>query len=476
MHLPIEGDIGIIGLAVMGQNLALNMNDKGFNVVVFNRTSHKTEKFMDSAAKNTKITPVYSIKEMIIRLKKPRCIMLMIKAGDIVDNLISKLIPLVTEGDIIIDGGNANFTDTERRIRMLKNKNIYYIGAGISGGEEGARFGPSIMPGGMIEGWTYIKTIFQEISAKAVDNSPCCEWIGKGGSGHFVKMVHNGIEYADMQLICESYQFMKNIFQIDNHSMGEIFNTWNQTHLKSYLIEITAKILQCKDKEGYILDRILDVANQKGTGKWTGINALNLNVSLNLITESVFSRFISNEKDLRLTAESIYSKKKFNKIEMTDNLLNDLQQALLFSKIISYTQGYMLMKEASQKYQWELNYSNIASIWREGCIIKSTFLENIKEAFNNNGKLKNLLFDSYFKKIIQSALPSIRRIIIKGVTNSIAMPAFSASLNFFDSITTCDSPANLLQAQRDYFGAHNYERIDRSRGIFFHTNWTNNHS
>lgn len=468
-----QGDIGIIGLAVMGQNLALNISDHGFNVIAFNRSANKTQDFINSTAKNTNITAVYSIEDMIGRLKKPRRIMLMVKAGDIVDELIATLTPLLGQGDIIIDGGNTNFTDTERRINTLKNKGIYYIGAGISGGEEGARFGPSIMPGGMREAWQHIKPIFQAIAAKAADNNPCCEWMGQGGAGHFVKMVHNGIEYGDMQLICEAYQFMKDLLGMDNKALADIFETWNHTALKSYLIEITAKIFKFKDSEGYVIDRIADIANQKGTGKWTGVNALNLDIPLSLITESVFARFISHEKDVRVHAESLYGQKHFTKIKVTDALLNDLQQALLFAKIISYTQGYMLMQQASKQYNWSLDCGAIASIWREGCIIKSAFLDNIKVAFDNNPNLENLLFDPYFKTIIEKATPAIRRVIIKGIENGIAMPSLSAALSFFDSVTTGSLPANLLQAQRDYFGAHTYERVDQPRGTFFHTNWTN---
>ena len=325
----------------------------------------------------------------------------------------------------------------------------------------------------MREAWQHIKPIFQAIAAKAADNNPCCEWMGQGGAGHFVKMVHNGIEYGDMQLICEAYQFMKDLLGMDNKALADIFETWNHTALKSYLIEITAKIFKFKDSEGYVIDRIADIANQKGTGKWTGVNALNLDIPLSLITESVFARFISHEKDVRVHAESLYGQKHFTKIKVTDALLNDLQQALLFAKIISYTQGYMLMQQASKQYNWSLDCGAIASIWREGCIIKSAFLDNIKVAFDNNPNLENLLFDPYFKTIIEKATPAIRRVIIKGIENGIAMPSLSAALSFFDSVTTGSLPANLLQAQRDYFGAHTYERVDQPRGTFFHTNWTN---
>lgn len=470
-----QGDIGVIGLAVMGQNLALNINNNGFNVIVFNRTLSTIKNFINSIPKKTNITAVYSIEDLVGKLKSPRKIILMVKSGgDIVDTLIKKLTPLLVQGDIIIDGGNTNFIDTERRVNELKNQGIYYIGAGISGGKEGARLGPSIMPGGMIEGWKYIKPIFQKISAKTTENTPCCEWIGQGGSGHFVKMVHNGMEYSDMQLICEVYQFMKDLLGMDNKTLSHIFETWNKSSLQSYLIEITAKILQFKDDEGYVIDRIADIANQKGTGKWTGINALNLDVPLNLVTESVFSRFISRQKEMRLEGNNLYNRKKITKIKVTESLLHELQQGYLFAKIISYAQGYMLMQQASQKYNWSLNYSSITSIWREGCIIKSVLLDNIKTAFDSNPCLKNLLFDPYFKNIIDETLPATCRIIIKCIKNGMATPNLSAALNFFNSITTKKLPANLLQAQRDYFGSHTYERTDQPEGVFFHTNWKNN--
>ena len=467
-----QGDIGIIGLAVMGENLALNINNNGFNVIVFNRTLSTTKNFINRIPKNTNITAVYSIKDLVGKLKSPRKIILMVKSrGDIIDILIKKLTPLLVQGDIIIDGGNTNFIDTERRVNELKNKGIYYIGAGISGGKEGALLGPSIMPGGMIEGWKHIKPIFQKISAKTTKNTPCCEWIGQGGAGHFVKMVHNGMEYSDMQIICEVYQFMKDLLNMDNKTLSNIFETWNKSSLQSYLIEITAKILRFKDNEGYVIDRIADIANQKGTGKWTGINALNLDIPLNLITESVFARFISHQKEMRLSANNLYRRKKITKIKVTDSLLHELQQAFLFARIISYAQGYMLMQKASQKYNWSLNYSSITSIWSEGCIIKSVLLDNIKNAFDSNPYLKNLLFDPYFKTIIEETRPATCQIIIKCIKNGMPTPNLSAALNFFNSMTTKKLPANLLQAQRDYFGSHTYERTDQPKGIFFHTNW-----
>ncbi|MDA0910122.1 MAG: decarboxylating NADP(+)-dependent phosphogluconate dehydrogenase [Proteobacteria bacterium] len=471
-----KGDIAVIGLAVMGQNLILNMNDHGFHVVAYNRTTSKVDEFLNGNAKGTNIIGAYSIEDMLSKLKSPRKIMLMVKAGDVVDQFIDALVPHLDKGDIIIDGGNSNFTDSERRTHALKAKGIYFIGTGVSGGEEGARFGPSMMPGGMPEAWGAVKPIFQAIAAKTPLGEACCEWVGNGGAGHFVKMVHNGIEYGDMQLICEAYQFMKDLLGLDNEQLSEIFERWNKTELDSYLIEITANILKFNDAEGYVIDRILDTAGQKGTGKWTGINALDLGIPLTLIAESVFARCISAQKDIRVEAEAIYGKKSYEKLTVSDELLHDLQQSLLFAKIISYAQGYMLMQEASKHYQWDLNYGDIALMWREGCIIRSIFLDKIKAAFNNNAQLQNLLFDDYFKEIISKALPSVRRIVAKGIEAGVAMPALTSSLSFFDGFSTGRLPANLLQAQRDYFGAHTYERLDKARGEFFHTDWIGSNS
>ena len=471
-----KGDIAVIGLAVMGQNLILNMNDHGFHVVAYNRTTSKVDEFLNGNAKGTNIIGAYSIEDMLSKLKSPRKIMLMVKAGDVVDQFIDALVPHLDKDDIIIDGGNSNFTDSERRTHALKAKGIYFIGTGVSGGEEGARFGPSMMPGGMPEAWDAVKPIFQAIAAKTPAGEACCEWVGNGGAGHFVKMVHNGIEYGDMQLICEAYQFMKDLLGLDNEQLSEIFERWNKTELDSYLIEITANILKFKDAEGYVIDRILDTAGQKGTGKWTGINALDLGIPLTLIAESVFARCISAQKDIRVEAEAIYGKKSYEKLTVSDALLHDLQQSLLFAKIISYAQGYMLMQEASKHYQWDLNYGDIALMWREGCIIRSVFLDKIKAAFDNNAQLQNLLFDDYFKEIISKALPSVRRIVAKGIEAGVAMPASTSSLSFFDGFSTGRLPANLLQAQRDYFGAHTYERLDKARGEFFHTDWIGSNS
>ncbi|WP_116964716.1 decarboxylating NADP(+)-dependent phosphogluconate dehydrogenase [Fastidiosibacter lacustris] len=471
-----KGDIAVVGLAVMGQNLILNMNDHGFTVVAYNRTTSKVDEFLNGNAKGTNIIGAYSIKDMLSKLKKPRKVMLMVKAGEVVDQFIDSLIPQLDQGDVIIDGGNSNFADTERRVKTLKKKGIYFIGTGVSGGEEGARFGPSMMPGGMMEAWPTIKPIFKAIAAKTPNGEACCEWVGSGGAGHFVKMVHNGIEYGDMQLICEAYQFMKDLLELDNEHLSAIFTNWNQTELNSYLIEITANILKFQDKEGYVIDRILDTAGQKGTGKWTGINALDLGIPLTLIAESVFARCISAQKNTRLQAERFYGKKAYPHTPISSALLHDLQQSLLFAKIISYAQGYMLMQEASQTYNWILNYGDIALMWREGCIIRSIFLEKIKAAFDRSPQLQNLLFDDYFKSLVQKALPSVRRIVAKGIETGIAMPALTSALSFFDGFTTARLPANLLQAQRDYFGAHTYERLDKAYGQFFHTDWIGSNS
>lgn len=471
-----KADIAVIGLAVMGQNLILNMNDHGFKVVAYNRTTSKVDEFLNGNAKGTNIIGAYSIEDMVSKLAKPRRVMLMVKAGEVVDQFINAIIPHLEKGDIIIDGGNSLFTDTQRRVDSLKNLGIHYIGSGVSGGEEGARNGPSIMPGGDASAWEAVKPIFQAISAKTKQGEACCEWVGNGGAGHFVKMVHNGIEYGDMQLICESYDLLKQVFAQDNQAMADIFTRFNQTELESYLIEITAEILKFKDDEGYVLDRILDKAGQKGTGKWTGINALEFGTPLTLIVESVFARCISAQKDQREFAESLYGKRQPIQKKLDDVMLQDIQQSLLFAKIISYAQGYMLMREASEHYQWDLNYGDIALIWREGCIIRSVFLENIKTAFTDNPQLSNLLFDNYFKEMIVKALPSVRRIVALSAETGIAMPCLSSALAFFDGFTSGRTPANLLQAQRDYFGAHTYERIDRPRGEFFHTDWIGSNS
>jgi len=466
-------DIGVIGLAVMGQNLILNMNDHGFKVVAYNRTVAKVDEFLEGPAKGTNIIGAHSLEELVDKLEKPRKVMLMVRAGTVVDTFINHLLPLLEEGDIIIDGGNTNYPDTNRRVAALRKKGIYFIGTGVSGGETGARFGPSIMPGGAPEAWPSVKPIFQAIAAKTESDEPCCDWVGKDGAGHFVKMVHNGIEYGDMQLISEAYQFMKDGLQMSCDEMQQVFAQWNKTELDSYLIEITADILAYKDKDGApLVDNILDTAGQKGTGKWTGINALDLGIPLTLISEAVFARCLSALKDQRVAAEQLFARKNTQVEGDKQQWLDDLRQALLASKIISYAQGFMLMREASIENGWELNYGNVASMWRGGCIIRSAFLNNIRDAFEKNPELAFFGTDEYFKDILENCQTAWRKVAAKSLEVGIPMPCITSALTFLDGYTTARLPANLLQAQRDYFGAHTYERNDCKRGEFFHTNWT----
>ncbi|MBJ7449403.1 MAG: decarboxylating NADP(+)-dependent phosphogluconate dehydrogenase [Parachlamydiales bacterium] len=468
-----KAEIGLIGLAVMGQNLVLNMDDHGFTVAVYNRTVSKVDDFMNGPAKNTKVIGTQSLKEFFAALKRPYIVMLMVKAGQPVDEFISLCLPFMGPGDIIIDGGNSYYGDTERRVAHLKEKGVLFVGSGISGGEEGARHGPSIMPGGNSDAWLKIKPIFQSISAKVENNEPCCDWVGDGGAGHYVKMVHNGIEYGDMQLISEAYQLMKEGLGMSNDEMANVFDEWNKGELNSYLIEITSAIFKFKDKDGsYLLDSILDVAGQKGTGKWTGISALDLGMPVTLIGEAVFARCLSSLKSEREAASKIYAapNKKF-KGDKKD-YIEAIRQALYASKIISYAQGYMMMKAAAQEFKWKLNYGGIALMWRGGCIIRSMFLGKIKDAFSKNPNLENLLMDDYFKEQIVKSQEGWRKAVQLGAEMGIPTPCFSTALAFFDGFRTARLPANLLQAQRDYFGAHTYERIDKKRGEFFHTNWT----
>ncbi len=469
----MKGDIGVIGLAVMGQNLILNMNDHGFKVVAHNRTTAKVDEFLEGPAKNTNIVGAYSLEELVEKLESPRKIMLMVRAGAVVDTFIEQLAPLLDKGDIIIDGGNTNYPDTNRRVAALREKGIYFIGTGVSGGEEGARFGPSIMPGGAAEAWESIKPIFQAIAAKTETNEPCCDWVGNDGAGHFVKMVHNGIEYGDMQLISEAYHFMKDGLGLSYEEMQNTFTAWNSTELNSYLVEITADILGYKDEDGQpLVEKILDTAGQKGTGKWTGINALDLGIPLTLISESVFSRCLSALKDQRVDASNLFSK-TITKVDGDKTAwLEALRQALLASKIISYAQGFMLMREASNENNWDLNYGNVALMWRGGCIIRSAFLGNIRDAFDKKPALAFLGSDDYFKEILSGCLDSWRKVAAKSIELGIPMPCTTSALTFLDGYTCERLPANLLQAQRDYFGAHTYERLDSPRGKFFHTNWT----
>jgi 6-phosphogluconate dehydrogenase len=466
-----KADIGLIGLAVMGQNLVLNINDHGYTVAVFNRTTTKVDAFMEGAAKGTNIIGTHSIEELVSTLKRPRRVMMMVKAGSVVDDFIEQLLPHLDTGDIIIDGGNSLHSDTNRRTSSLAEKGFLYIGTGISGGEEGARKGPSIMPGGNPAAWPHVKNIFQAIAAK-VDGKPCCDWVGDGGSGHFVKMVHNGIEYGDMQLICEAYDFMHRGLGMDEDAMQKIFSRWNKGVLDSYLIEITSHILGFKDEDGLPLtEKILDTAGQKGTGKWTGINALDLGVPLTLISEAVFARCLSAMKEERVKAAALLEGPTPDFSGNINELVNDVHDTLYGAKIISYAQGYMLLREAAKEYGWDLQYGSIALMWRGGCIIRSAFLGNIKDAFDKNAGLENLLLDDFFRSAIHSAQAGWRRVAIKAIELGIPTPAISSGLSYYDGYRSERLPANLLQAQRDYFGAHTYERIDKPRGSFFHTDW-----
>lgn len=468
-----QADIGLIGLAVMGQNLALNMNDHGFTVAVYNRTVSKVDEFLAGNARGTKIIGTQSVEELVGVLKKPRRIMLMVKAGQPVDDFIELLIPHLEPGDIIIDGGNSNYGDTIRRTAYVESKGLLYIGMGVSGGEEGARHGPSIMPGGSPAAWPHVKPIFQAIAAKVADGSPCCDWVGENGAGHYVKMVHNGIEYGDMQLICEAYHLMKEGLGMSADEMHQVFARWNEGRLDSYLIQITRDILAFKDEDGApLVDKILDTAGQKGTGKWTGISALELGIPLTMIVEAVLGRSLSALKDERVVASRMLSGPKPRFTGGKEAFVADLEEAVYASKIVSYTQGYMLMRAAAQEYKWNLNYGGIALMWRGGCIIRSAFLGKIKEAFDENPDLSNLLLAPYFREQITAAQPAWRRVVARAVQKGIPVPAMSSALAFYDGYRREWLPANLLQAQRDYFGAHTYERVDRPRGQFFHTNWT----
>jgi 6-phosphogluconate dehydrogenase len=468
-----KADIGLIGLAVMGENLILNMESKGFTVAVFNRTVEKVDKFINGRGKNKNITGTHTIQEFVETLKHPRKVMLMVKAGKAVDDFIEILVPYLDKGDIIIDGGNSHFPDTIRRTKYVEEKGLLYIGTGVSGGEEGALLGPSIMPGGSPEAWKHVKPIFQAIAAKVEDGTPCCDWVGENGAGHFVKMVHNGIEYGDMQLICEAYHIMKDLLGKTPDEMHHVFKEWNKGDLDSYLIEITRDILAFKDENGEpLVEKILDTAGQKGTGKWTGIASLDLGIPVTLIGESVFARCLSAQKDERVTASKVLDgpPKKFTGDK--EVFIEDIRKALFASKIVSYAQGYVLIREAAKEFGWNLNYGGIALLWRGGCIIRSVFLGKIKEAFDKNPQLNNLLLDPYFRNKIDSTQESWRKVVATALMNGIPVPAFATALCYYDGYRSERLPANLLQAQRDYFGAHTYERIDRPRGQFFHTNWT----
>ncbi len=466
-------DIGLIGLAVMGQNLVLNMNDHGYKVAVFNRTVSKVDDFLANEAKGTQVVGAHSVEEMCANLKTPRRVMIMVKAGDVVDQTIEQVLPYLEKGDILIDGGNSLYTDSNRRTRDLAAKGILFIGTGVSGGEEGARFGPSIMPGGNKEAWPHVKDIFQAIAAKVEDGTPCCDWVGEEGAGHYVKMVHNGIEYGDMQLIGEAYQLMKDGLGLTADELAEVFAEWNKGELDSFLIDISATIFAKKDEDGApMVDKILDAAGQKGTGKWTAISALDLGQPVTLIGESVFARCLSALKSERVAAAKVLKGPRKRKVEKKNEFIEEVRVALYCSKMVSYAQGYMLLRAAEKEQGWNLNMGGVALMWRGGCIIRSIFLGDIKAAFDRNPKLQNLLLDQFFSSAMDKYHPSWRRAIIQGIRLGVPMPAFSTALAFYDGYRTARLPANLLQAQRDFFGAHTYERVDKPRGEFFHTNWT----
>ncbi len=474
-------DIGLIGLAVMGQNLVLNMNDHGYKVCVFNRTTSKVDEFLADEAKGTQIEGSHSIEEMCSKLKSPKRVMIMVKAGDVVDKTIESIVPFLSKGDIIIDGGNSLFTDSNRRTKELAEKGLHYIGTGVSGGEEGARFGPSIMPGGDPEAWPHVKDIFQAIAAKVEDGTPCCDWVGEGGAGHYVKMVHNGIEYGDMQLIGEAYQLLKDGLGLSADELEKVFSEWNKGELDSFLIDISVTIFGKKDEDGEpMIDKILDTAGQKGTGKWTAIDALDNGMPVTLIGESVFARCLSALKDERVAASKVLEGPKDVWKTPEDVLtpegkaefIEEVRRALYCSKMISYAQGYMLLRSAEKVQGWNLNMGGVALMWRGGCIIRSVFLGDIKKAFDKDPKLTNLLLDDFFSGALNKYQVSWRKALIHAIKLGVPTPAFSTALAFYDGYRTARLPANLLQAQRDFFGAHTYERVDKPRGEFFHTNWT----
>ena len=467
-------DIGLIGLAVMGENLVLNMESHDFKVAVFNRTTSKVDAFMDGRAKGKNIVGCHSIEELVAQLERPRKVFLLVKAGAAVDSFIEKIIPHLEPGDIIIDGGNSHYPDTIRRTAYVESKGLLYIGTGVSGGEEGALKGPSIMPGGSADAWPHVKEIFQSISAKVEDGSPCCEWLGNDGAGHYVKMVHNGIEYGDMQMICEAYSLMRNVLKMEPRDISNVFGEWNKGELDSYLIEITRDILAKTDDETGkpMVDVIMDKAGQKGTGRWTSLSALDLGVPAQTIVEAVFARALSAIKDERLIASQHLNGPEVMFSGDKEAFLDQLRQALFASKICSYAQGYQLMRAAAAEYNWDLNYGEIALMWRGGCIIRAQFLGNIKEAYDNDPGLQNLLLDDYFKNAIERSQSAWRKVIATAVINGVPTPTFSSALAYYDGYRSAVLPASLLQAQRDYFGAHTYERVDKPAGEYFHTNWT----
>ena len=468
-----KADIGLIGLAVMGENLVMNLESKGFTVAVYNRTLSRVNSFVSGRAAGKNVIGCHTLEELVENLETPRKVFMMVKAGAAVDEMIDRLLPLLSDGDILIDGGNSHFPDTIRRTAYVESRGKLYIGTGVSGGEEGALRGPSLMPGGSPAAWSAIQPIFQAICAKVEDGSPCCDWVGENGAGHFVKMVHNGIEYGDMQLICEAYQLMRDLLGMSDDEMHEVFKAWNMTELDSYLIEITRDILAFKDTDGTpLVEKILDTAGQKGTGKWTGVAALDEGVPLTLIGEAVFARCLSAMKDERVRAAQVFRREIPPFTGDKEAFIESIRQALYASKIISYTQGYVLLRTAAKTYSWNLNYGGIALMWRGGCIIRSVFLSRIKDAYDRDPELSNLLLDPYFKETVERLLPAWRTVTAAALQYGIPAPAMASALSYFDGYTSERLPANLLQAQRDYFGAHTYERLDRPRGQVFHTNWT----
>lgn len=478
MGKQVKSDVGLIGLAVMGENLALNMENKGWNVSVYNRTVPGVEegvvdRFVNGRAKGLNIQGYNDIGEFVKSIEAPRKIMMMVRAGDPVDQLMEQLFPHLEKGDVLIDGGNSNYEDTNRRVALAESKGFYFIGAGVSGGEEGALNGAAIMPGGSKEAWSGVKPILQSIAAKADDGLPCCEWVGPGGSGHFVKMIHNGIEYGDMQLISESYWVMKHLLNLSNDEMAAIFHEWNEGPLKSYLVEITANILGHKDKNGdHLIDFILDAAGQKGTGKWSVINAMDLGMPLGLIASAVFERSLSSTKELRVEAASEFKRVVARGEYDKEEVVKEVETALYASKLVSYAQGFAVLKQASEAFEWNLDLASVARMWRGGCIIRSAFLNDIARAFENSAALSHLLLDAYFKEEMSGLLPKWKSLVAKTIVEELPTPAFSSALNYFYSLTSTNLPANMVQAQRDYFGAHTFERVDQPRGTFFHENWT----
>ncbi len=476
--MPGTADIGLIGLAVMGQNLVLNMDDHGFTVAVYNRTTSKVDDFISGPAAGTKVIGAHSLEELVDALASPRRVMLMVKAGNAVDAVIEQLLPLLDEGDIIIDGGNSHFPDTIRRTAYVEERGLRYIGTGVSGGEEGARHGPSIMPGGSRDAWPFVQNILQSISARVADGTPCCDWVGSDGAGHFVKMVHNGIEYGDMQVIAEAYHLMKAGLGMSPDEMSSRFRTWGEAELDSYLIDITADILAYREESGDVLvEHILDTAGQKGTGKWTAISALDLGMPVTLVAEAVFARILSALKVERVIAQDLLGSDTrliddATAVDFRNRFVEAIRDALYASKIVSYAQGFMLLRAAAEEYGWDLDYGRIASLWREGCIIRAAFLDEITAAFRSDPELANLMLDGFFSSALAEAERGWRLVVTTAVSHGIPVPAYSSALAFYDGYRTEQLPANLIQAQRDYFGAHTYERNDRPRGEFFHTNWT----